>query len=315
MTVETSPGWAVNQLTHTCSGWGNSVRITFQQWDFVLCRAAVAAALLCTAQTQLAQQETALHLQHFLTSNASTTADSSRDSQSAKSTLLAETLSTLSSAAQSSKSFPDTLSSDIFQTSHAAACVPALVQLLESVTASGSKTTLSVLAQWFKSSIASAVEQYPSDVLIELLPVVVPALRSSETQLLTSGLSELAQQKLAHSAKLPPIAALIDGLQSSDQSADCVQALDIVCSCFPCSSTSAGNGQATTAGADVPTGTTTAAERQALLAAAVRQMQGERSVAVAAAAARRFADGQEAQPSSSAAASPSALTFVHEGSG
>ncbi len=263
--------------------------------------------MLRDAQTQLTLQEAALHLQQFLTSAADSTPGSSTDLQSSKSRLLADTLEHLSTAVGASTSFPDTMSSDIFQTSQAAACIPALVQLLQALTADGSETSLAVLAQWFKTSIASATDQYPSAVLSELLPVVVPALRSSETQLLRSGLSELAQQKLAQSARLPPIAALADQPQDSEQSTSCRETLDIICSCFP-SSAAAGShsGRAATAGADQPAvaeGATTAAERQALLAAVVRQMQGERSVAVAAAAAKRAAEGQETQSSSSADAS------------
>jgi len=263
--------------------------------------------MLRDAQTQLTLQEAALHLEQFLTSAADSTPGSSTDLQSPKSRLLADTLEHLSTAVGASTSFPDTMSSDIFQTSQAAACIPALVQLLQALTADGSETSLAVLAQWFKTSIASATDQYPSAVLSELLPVVVPALRSSETQLLRSGLSELAQQKLAQSARLPPIAALADRPQDSEQSTSCRENLDVICSCFPSTAAAASHsGQAATAGADqaaVPEGATTAAERQALLAAAVRQMQGERSVAVAAAAARRAAKGHETHSSSSAEAS------------
>lgn len=276
--------------------------------DYLTCRAAVAAALLRGAQTQLTLQETALHLQTFLTAPSAAASDAHTERHSSASTLLAKVLHTLSTAAQSSTLFPDTMSSDIFQTSQASACIPALVQLLQAITASGSESSLAVLAQWFKTSIASAADQYPSALLSKLLPVVVPALRSSETHLLSSGLSELAQQKLAQSATLPPIAALVERSHSSEQSTSCRQALDVVCSCFPGATlTASSSGQATTAGADSVTGAlsvTTAAERKALLAAATRQMQGERSVAVAAAAARRAAEGQEAHSSSSPGASP-----------
>ncbi|DBB01874.1 TPA: hypothetical protein ACH3X1_000476 [Trebouxia sp. C0004] len=270
-------------------------------------RSAVAAAMLRDAQTQLSLQEAALHLHRFLTSTADSTPGGSTNTQSPKSHLLADTLEHLSTGVTASTSFPDTMSSDIFQTSQTAACMPALVQLLQALTADGSKSSLAVLAQWFKTSIASATDHYPSAVLSQLLPVVVPALRSSETQLLRSGLSELAQQKLAQSARLPPIAALTDGPQDSEQSTSCRQTLDIICSCFPSSAAPVSHsGPAATPGADQPAVAgvaTTAAERQALLAAAMRQMQGERSVAVAAAAARRAAEGQETQSSSSAVAS------------
>ena len=263
--------------------------------------------MLRDAQTQLTLQEAALQMQRFLTSPADFTPDSSADLQSPKSCLLADTLEHLSTAVRASTSFPDTMSSDVFQASQAAACIPALVQLLQALTADGSETSLAVLAQWFKTSIASGSDEYPSAVLLELLPVVAPALRSSETQLLRSSLSKLAQQKLAHSARLPPIAALVDRPQDSEQSTSCRETLEIICSCFPSTATATSySGRAATAGADQPAvaeGATTAAERQALLAAAVRQMQGERSVAVAAAAARRAAEGQEAQSSSSAHAS------------
>ena len=271
----------------------------------MVCRASVAAALLCSAQTQLALQETALHLQHYLTATpveTSSTAVGLSQTQSSKSALLADALAVLSTAARLSTSFPDTLSSDIYQAAQTAASIPALMQLLEAVTAAGSDASLSVLSRWFKESIASATEQYPNAVLSEILPVVIPALRSSETHLLSSGLSELAQQKLACSARLPPIAAMVDQPQASDHSTDCVQALEIICSCFLCSTSalmSTGGGQADhTAAADI----TTAAERKALLAAAMRQISGERSVAVAAAAARRAADGQDPGPPASSSA-------------
>ena len=174
------------------------------------------------------------------------------------------------------------------------------MRLLSVVSAGGWKASLCVLVDWFKTSIAPCSQQYTSEVLSELLRVAVPALRGSETQLRGSGLSELAQRKLAEACSLPPVAALLDQTNSSDQRQQCIQVLDVICSCFPCGHTSTRTvdpGRAAPAAA----GVSTAAERQALLAAAAKQMQGERSLALAAAAANRAGDNQA---STSAAACP-----------
>ena len=266
-------------------------------------------ALLCAAQTDAAFQDTAQHLLSFLTAgptpgNSEISTDGS-DGLLEVSSLLSDILTALTTAARSSTSLPDTTGEDIFQTSQAAACVPALVQLLERVAAAESSTCLSVLSQWFCSNIVKASEPYPSSVLSELLPVIVPALRSSEAVLLSSQVSELSQQQLRHSAKLPPVAAA----QSPDPSklADVLQTLDTVCNCFPCPSTPLAapkGGQGPTA-VGQGSAAATAAERQALMAAALRQLQGEKSAALAAAAARRAAEGQEADSSTAAASAAS----------
>ena len=277
----------------------------------------VCVALLCAAQTDTALQETAQHLLPFLTygpmpEDSIVTPGAASDLLEG-STLLADTLRALSSAARSSTTFPDTTDEDIFQTSQAAACLPALTQLLEKVaiTARQNTTCMPVLSEWFRSTVADAFEDYPSSVLSELLPVVVPALRSLEAVLLDSGVAELAQQLLSRLTKLPPVAAVISQSPNTDKLVGILQTLDTICACFPCPSTplATPNGrQPTTAvgqGSAAAEGVATDAEKQALLGATLRQMQGERSVALAAAAARRTTEGQEAESSSAAATSTS----------
>ena len=274
-------------------------------------------ALLCAAQTNTALQDTAQHLLPFLTNgpmpeDSSVTPGAASDLL-AGSTLLADTLRALSSVARSSTTFPDTVDEDIFQTGQAAACLPALTQLLEKVaTAAMSNTTcMPVLSEWFRSNVADTSESYPSSVLAELLPVVVPALRSSEAVLLDSGIAELTQHLLSRSAEQPPVAAVINQSPNPDKLTDILQTLDTICACFPCPSTplvTPNGGQPTTAvgqGSAAAEAMATAAEKQVLLAATLRQMQGERSVALAAAATRRATEGQEAESSSAAATSTS----------
>ena len=238
------------------------------------------------------------HLLLFLTASPS---------DESASTLLVDTLAALSSAARSSTPAPDTTDSDPFQTAQAAACVPALVQLLKQVATAHSSICTPVLSQWFRSSIADASEAFPSSVLSQLLPVVIPALRSSEATVSDSRVATLTQHQLDHAAKLPPVAALLSQSSNPDKLADVLQTLDTICACFPCPATPSAvstSEQTATAVGESSTDAevfATAAERQGLLAAALRQMQGERSVALAAAAARRVTDGQEAESSSAAA--------------
>ena len=277
----------------------------------------VCVALLCAAQADTTLQDTSQHLLPFLTSGPmpedSLVTPGAASDLLEVSTLLADTLMALSSAARSSTLFPDTTDEDIFQTLQAAACLPALVQLLKKVTkaAKHNTTCMPVLSQWFQSTVADASGAYPSSVLSELLPVVVPALRSSEEVLVDSGVAELTQQLLSRSTKLPPVAAVMSQSPSPDKLTDILQTLDTICACFPCPSMplaipnggqpTAAVGQASAAAEAIAT----AAEKQALLAATLRQMQGERSVALAAAAARRVTEGQEAESFSAAAASTS----------
>lgn len=282
-------------------------------------------ALLCAAQTNTALQETAQHLLPFLTMGPmpedSTVTPGDASDLLEGSTLLADTLRALSTAARSSRSFPDTTDDDIFQTSQSAASLPVLVQLLAQVTTAGEHNTtcMPVLVQWFRSVIAYASEPYPSSVLSELLPVVVPALRTSEADLLDSGVAELTQQLLSRSAKLPPAAAVMSQSSNPDKLANILQTLDTICACFPCPSTPlampSGGRQATAVGqGSVTEAVATAAEKQALMAVTLRQMQGERSVALAAAAAKRATEGQEAESSTAAAASTSGgyvISSVH----
>ena len=278
----------------------------------------VCVALLCAAQTDTALQETAQHLLPFLTTGP-TPEDSIVTPGAASdllkvSTLLADTLKALSSAARSSTMFPDTTDDDIFQTSQAAACLPSLTQLLEKVAIAARvhTTSMPVLCEWFQSTVADTSEAFPSAVLLELLPVVMPALRSSEAVLLDSGVAELTRQLLSRSAKLPPVAAVMSQSPNPDKLTGILQTLDTICACFPCPSTplaTPNGGQPTISvgqGSAAGEAVATAAEKQALLSATLRQMQGERSVALAAAAARRATEGQEAKSSSAAAASTSA---------
>ena len=277
----------------------------------------VCVALLCAAQTDNILQDTAQHLLPFLTNgpmpeDSIVTPDAASDLLEG-STLLSDTLKALSSAVRCSTTLPDTTDDDIFQTSQAAACLPSLTQLLEKVaTAARINTTcMPVLCEWFRSTVADTSAAFPSSVLSELLPVVLPALRSSEAVLLDSGVAELTQQLLSRSAKLQPVAAVMSQSPNPDKLAGILQTLDTICACFPCPSTplaTASGGQPATAvgqGSAAAEAVATAAEKQALLAATLRQMQGERSVALAAAAARRATEGQEAESSSAAAASTS----------
>lgn len=266
-------------------------------------------ALLCAAQIDTALQETAQHLLCFLI----TFPVPEPLYGEGKSTLLLETLTALSSAARSSTTFPDTTDGDIFQTSQAAACLPALVQLLERVasTAMATGTFSGVLSLWFRNTAVDAADTYPSSVLLELLPIVAPVLRShNKAAFANSGIYELTQQLLSHSAKLPPAAAVMSqSSPNSDRLTDILQTLDIICACFPCPSmplATPRGGQPTTAvgrGSAAAEALALPEERQALLAATLRQMQGERSVALAAAAARRVTDGHEGDSSATAAAS------------
>lgn len=281
-------------------------------------RAYVAAKLLSIAWMQ-PMYDTALKLHNFL--KASADSNTSAAEASTPNTLLADTIDVLSDVARRQPS-PDSSSANFSQpTSQAAACVSALIDLLGIVTLHGSQAGLSVIARWFKRSIASDPPVLPESVVAEVLQAAVKALRSSEELLLSSGLPEFTQQRLRSSNK-PPIAALVDQPRSDISITEYAQSLKMTCSCFPCPSSalsSSSSGQpTTTAGAGpeaIAASVTTAAERQALLAAAVWQMQGERSVAIAAAAAKRAVEGQEAQPSgSSAAASASSSGRDNEAS-
>lgn len=265
----------------------------------------VCVALLCAAQTSIPLHDTAQHLLRFLTDGPmpGESLDTLRamDGLLEVSSLLADTLTALSTPARASRTFPETTGDDIFQTSQAAACLPALVQLLERVATAASTTCKHVLCQWFRSTIADASDPYPSSILSELLPVVVPALRTSEEVLLESGVPELTQQLMSRSANLPPLAVVCQALDPETLTTS-LQTLDTICACFPCPSTPlvrpTGGGQPTTAVGQRSGAVATAAEKQALLAVTSRQMRGERTVALAAAAARRASEGQGADLSS-----------------
>lgn len=275
----------------------------------LLRRAMVCVALLCAAQVDTALQETAQHLLCFLITYP-TPEPLYGEGQS---TLLLDTLTALSSAARSSTTFPDTTDGDIFQTSQAAACLPALVQLLENVasTAMATGTFSAMFSDWFRRTFVDASDAYPSSVFLELLPLVVPFLRSHTAAFACSEIFELSQQLLSRSAKLPPAAAVMSQSPNPEKLTEVLQTLDIICACFPCPSTPLGTprgGQPTTAvgqGSAAAEALAMPEERQALLAATLRQMQGERSVALAAAAARRVTEGQEDDSSAAAAASTS----------
>ena len=251
--------------------------------------------------------DTVLKLHNFL--KASADSNTSAAEATTPNTLLADTIDVLSDVARRQQPSPDSSSANFSQpTSQAAACVSALIDLLGIVRLTGSQAGLSVIARWFKRSVASDPPVLPESVVAEVLRAAVKALRSSEELLLSSGLPEFTQQRLKSSNK-PPIAALVDQPRSDISITDYAQSLQMTCSCFPCPSSAlspSSSGQPTTTAGAGPEATaasvTTAAERQALLAAAVWQMQGERSVAIAAAAAKRAVEGQEAQPSGSSAA-------------
>ncbi|KAL3158795.1 hypothetical protein ABBQ32_011522 [Trebouxia sp. C0010 RCD-2024] len=267
-------------------------------------RAMVCVALLCAAQTSAPLHDTAQHLLGFLIDGPmpgdSLAHPDAPDTGLKLSTLLADILSALSTAARASTTFPDTTGDDIFQTSKAAACLQSLVQLLEWAAKAATTECKPVLSQWFRSTIADASEPYPSSVLLELLPVVVPALRSSEELLIDSGLPELTQQLMHRSDQLPPLAVMCQ-TPDPETLTSILQTLDTICACFPCPSTPlvrpSSAEQHTTAVERRFEAVATAAEKQALLAVTLRQMRGERTVAMAAAAARRATEGREAETS------------------
>lgn len=264
----------------------------------------VCVALLCAAQTSAPLHDTAQHLLGFLIDGPmpgdSLAHPDAPDTGLKLSTLLADILSALSTAARASTTFPDTTGDDIFQTSKAAACLQSLVQLLEWAAKAATTECKPVLSQWFRSTIADASEPYPSSVLLELLPVVVPALRSSEELLIDSGLPELTQQLMHRSDQLPPLAVMCQ-TPDPETLTSILQTLDTICACFPCPSTPlvrpSSAEQHTTAVERRFEAVATAAEKQALLAVTLRQMRGERTVAMAAAAARRATEGREAETS------------------
>lgn len=268
----------------------------------------VCVALLCAAQTSIPLHDTAQHLLGFLTDGpmpGDSLAHPDAPVGGLKiSTLLADILTALSTAARAYTTFPDTTGDDIFQTSQAEACLHSLVQLLGWAAKAATTECKPVLSQWFQSTIAVTSEPYPSSVLLELLPVVVPALRSSEELLIDSGLPVLTQQLMSRSDQLPPVAVMS---QTPDPAilTSSLQTLETMSACFPCPSTPLvrpGSGrQPTTAVGRRFEAVATAAEQQALLAVTLRQMRGERTVAMAAAAARRATEGREAEASSATA--------------
>ena len=107
---------------------------------------------------------------------------------------------------RSSNNIPQTpLMATFSRPRKAAACLPALVQLLErvasAVTATG--TFSGVLSLWFRETAVDAADPFSSSVLLELLPIgrACPALPQQGQLLLTQGIYEVTQQLLSHSCK------------------------------------------------------------------------------------------------------------------
>ena len=138
-----------------------------------------------------------------------------------------------------------------------------------------------VLCQWFKTSMAVEGVCIPSKGLSELMNTATKALRASETSLTSSGLDQLSVRLCQRAISLPPIAAI--EASNKQQHMECADILTNISDAFLMSD-QFGHRRPEDGGF---LGASTPAERKALLAVAMKQVQGEVSAARAAAARTR----------------------------
>ena len=147
---------------------------------------------------------------------------------------------------------------------------------------------LETLSQWFRTSIAIEDSCIPSQYLSELMSVTAKMLRNSESFVSSSGLDQLSVRLCHQANRLPPIAAI--DASNKQQLLECADILTNISDAFLMSDDF---GRRRPEDGDF-LGVSTPAERKALLAVAIAQVQGEVSAARAAAAAARVGKGCQA---------------------
>lgn len=147
---------------------------------------------------------------------------------------------------------------------------------------------LETISQWFRTSIAIEDSRIPSQYLSQLMNVTTKMLRNSQSFVSSSGLEQLSVRLCHQANRLPPIAAI--EASNEQQLLECADILTNISDAFLLSDEF---GRRQPEDGDF-LGASTPAERKALLAVAIKQVQGEVSAARAAAAWTRVGKGRQA---------------------
>ena len=173
--------------------------------------------------------------------------------------------------------------------------VEVLTKLMRSFETESFPGKLTVLSQWFSNTIASPSFSMHTERFSELMEHATRVLRATEETVSNSCLDQLAVRLCQHAGTMPPIAAIDHS--NTQQLADAMNILSNISDMYIVTESYHGFLNWNLPADREPGGASTSAERKALLALTIKQVQGEGSVARAAAASRR------AEPSSDASAS------------
>lgn len=163
--------------------------------------------------------------------------------------------------------------------------VEVLTKLMRSFETESFPGKLTLLSQWFSNTIASPSFSMHSERFSELMEHATRVLRTSEETVSSSKMDQLAVRLCQRAGAMSPIAAIDH--RNTQQLADAMDILSNISDMYIVTESYHGMLSWNLPADREPGGASTSPERKALLALAIKQVQGEGSVARAAAASRR----------------------------